>query len=41
MFKAFTAGIVSQRGKVYNPFGYGTPLLPLGVPYLVRVRSVS
>ena len=34
MFKAFTAGIVSQRSKVYNPFGYGTPLLPLGILFL-------
>ena len=30
-FKAFTAGIISARNKVYYPFGYGTPFIPLGV----------
>ena len=34
MFKAFTAGIVSQRSKVYVPWGYGTPFVPLGVLFL-------
>ena len=30
-FKAFTSGIISARNKVYYPFGYGTPLIPIGV----------
>ena len=34
-FKAFTSGIISGRTKVYFPFGYGTPVLPLGVLFLV------
>ena len=34
-FKAFTAGIISGRTKVYFPFVYGTPVIPLGVLFLV------
>ena len=34
-FKAFTAGIISGRTKVYFPFGYGTPFLPLGLLFLM------
>ncbi len=34
-FKAFTAGIISGRNKIYRPFGYGTPLLPLGLLLLL------
>jgi len=30
-FKAFTSGIISARNKVYYPFGYGTPFIPLGI----------
>jgi len=30
-FKAFTSGIISARNKVYYPFGYGTPFIPIGV----------
>ena len=30
-FKAFTSGIISARNKVYYPFAYGTPFIPLGV----------
>lgn len=30
-FKAFTSGIISARNKVYFPFGYGTPFIPLGI----------
>ena len=30
-FRAFTSGIISARNKVYFPFGYGTPFIPLGV----------
>lgn len=34
-FKAFTGGIISGRTKIYFPFGYGTPVIPLGVLFLV------
>jgi hypothetical protein len=34
-FKAFTSGIISGRTKVYYPFAYGTPLIPLGLLFLV------
>merc|ERR1712020_227706 len=30
-FKAFTSGIISARNKVYYPFAYGAPFIPLGV----------
>jgi hypothetical protein len=33
-FKALTGGIISGRGKVYMPFGYGTPVAPLGILFL-------
>lgn len=33
-FKAFTSGIISGRTGIYLPFGYGTPLLPLGILFL-------
>lgn len=33
-FKAITAGIISGRTKIYHPFAYGTPLIPLGVLFL-------
>ena len=33
-FKAITAGIISGRAKIYHPFAYGTPLIPLGVLFL-------
>lgn len=34
-FKAFTSGIISGRTKVYFPFGYGTPFIPLGILFLM------
>ena len=34
-FKAFTGGIISGRTKIYFPFGYGTPLIPLGILFLL------
>ncbi len=33
-FKAFTAGIISGRAKIYYPFAYGLPLIPLGLLFL-------
>lgn len=34
IFKAITAGIISGRGKVYLPFGYGTPIAIIGCLFL-------
>ncbi len=34
-FKAFTAGIINKRAMIYFPFGYGTPLIPLGFLFLL------
>ena len=33
-FKGITSGIISGRAKIYHPFAYGTPLIPLGVLFL-------
>lgn len=33
-FRAFTAGIISGRNKVYGPIGYGSPFLVLGLLFL-------
>ena len=34
-FKAFTGGIISGRTKIYFPIGYGTPLIPIGLLFLI------
>ena len=40
-FKAFTGGIISGRNKVYRPFGYGTPFLPLGLLLLMYADDLG
>lgn len=34
-FKAFTAGIISGRTKIYYPLAYGAPFIPLGVFFIL------
>jgi hypothetical protein len=40
-FKAFTGGIISGRGKIYPPFGYGTPFFPLGFLFLLYADDLG
>lgn len=35
ILQAITSGIISSRGKVYLPFGYGTPLSIIGVLFIL------
>jgi len=41
IFKALTSGIISGRGKVYVPFGYGTPISIIGVLFLLYANELG
>ena len=41
VFKALTSGIISHRGKIYVPFGYGTPLTIIGLLFLFYANDLG